>query len=393
MSRQRGLLYAIPLLMDLALFLTVFAVSRQMAETERDMLEMGLLGGMMSACQVVASLVGGRVSDRFGRRRMMFGGSLLYVLGPILGAYGWHEITYAAIGIGSGMMHPPIVACLTEGRRHGKGRSAISHTLIVYCLSWNVGLMSGQLSGGWLYALDQQWPLWAAMSMGLIIAMFILMIRRPAVPGDIETLIAVDDPQGHQELAASFARLSRISNVGGAVSMSMIVFLFPKLAVAMHIPPEQHGLVVATTRLFVIAVYLLMHMSSFWHFRFSTALTSQLIAVGGLLLLVNAESIFTTWLALAAAAQLMGYNFFASLYYSTAGSVESQRGAASGWHEASLAMGFVVGSVLGGLIGQYAGVKAPYLLGAAIILVLAVVQMFVYAQQVRLRQRSSPATA
>ena len=387
MFRRRGLLYAIPLLMDWALFLIVFAVSRRMADTESGMLEMGLVGAILSSCHVVSSIVGGRLSDRIGRRRMMFCGSLSFVLCPLLAAWGWYGLTYAALGIGSGMMHPPIIALLTEGRTHGRARSAISHTLIVYCVSWNIGLISGQMSGGWLYSHHEQLPLSAALVVGLIITLCIALIRKPAADGQLDTTIMDNDLKDHQDLAASFARLSRISNVGGAVSMSMIVYLFPNLAVAMDIPPDEHGLIVSTTRLLVIAIYLIMHLSSFWHFRFSVALTSQLIAMGGLVVLAHAENRVTIWLALAAAVQLIGYNFFSSLYYSTAGSVESQRGASSGWHEASLAMGFAVGAALGGWIGEQRGVRAPYLLAAGVILVLAVVQIVVFTQQVKWRRR------
>ena len=388
MVRRNGLLYAILLFMDFALLLTVFAVSRRMAENGSGMIEMGLAGGLLALCTMFSSVASGHLSDRIGRRRMMFSGSVLHVLCPLLAIYGWYGLAYMSLGIGSGMLHPSIVALLTEGRTHGRARSAISRTLIFYCLSWNAGFMSGKLTGGWLYSLDVQWPFLVSLLIGIIITICVLRIRRPTADGTVNTPATVDDRHEHQDLAASFARLARISNVGGAVSMSMFVYLFPKLAVVMHVPPEHHGALVASTRLLVVTVYLIMHLSSFWHFRFSTALVSQLIAAGGLILIANAESVAALWLGLMAASQLTGYNFFASLYYSTAGSADSQRGASSGWHEASLALGFVLGSTLGGLVGHYGGVQTPYLFAAGIILFLAVVQTFFYTKQVRLRSSS-----
>jgi predicted MFS family arabinose efflux permease len=79
---------------------------------------------------------------------------------------------------------------------------------------------------------------------------------------------------------------------------------------------------------------------------------------------------------------LGGYNYFASLYYSTTGSKSHRKGLASGIHEATLSIGFAAGSMAGGVAGHLAGVRAPYVLGMAVIAFLVVIQIILYRKNV-----------
>jgi hypothetical protein len=259
----------------------------------------------------------------------------------------------------------------------------MSRVLIVFCLAWNLGMMAGQFFGGWLFDIDRLWPLRAAFCLAALNLLAIAVMRRPDPTGSEH--VSCDHSLSCDVQAGAFARLAWIANLGGAFSMSMVLHLFPKLAVLLNVPAEQHGEIMATMRFVVIGVYMLMHRIRFWRFRFTTALISQGIAAAGMVLLSLATSTAQLWLALAALAQLSGYNYFASLYYSTSGSADEQRGAASGIHEATLALGFAAGSAIGGAVGQWFGAQAPYGLAAVLIVVLACVQMGVYRQQVRNR--------
>ena len=79
-------------------------------------------------------------------------------------------------------------------------------------------------------------------------------------------------------------------------------------------------------------------------------------------------------LGLTGVALLVGYNYFASLYYSSTRGGDEARGAAMGLHEATLAAGMTCGSALGGVLGTYAGPGSPYLLAACVVTVLGFVQ-------------------
>jgi hypothetical protein len=167
-----------------------------------------------------------------------------------------------------------------------------------------------------------------------------------------------------------------------------VLFLFPKLTVSLGVPPEEHGTLLAAGRLFSIGTYCLMHASHVWLYRFSLALAAQLLGVLGLLGLTVATTATGLSAGLASLSVLLGFNYFSSLYYSTTGSADHRKGSSGGIHEATLALGFAGGSLLGGLAGSLVGDRAPYGLAAAVVTALAVVQMVLYGRVVHpLRRR------
>src|SRR5262249_55902442 len=128
--------------------------------------------------------------------------------------------------------------------------------------------------------------------------------------------------RGHQamELAAAFKRLSWIANLGGVFGGSMVIHLLPDLAVTIGVPPDGHGKLLGCWRAVIIAPYLLMHHVAFWHYRLPASLAAQVLGAGGLVMIGQAESAVTLLIGLALLGQLVGYNYFSGLFYSTAGS-------------------------------------------------------------------------
>ncbi|MEE9211805.1 MAG: hypothetical protein V3U29_04040, partial [Phycisphaeraceae bacterium] len=294
---------------------------------------------------------------------------------------------YAAYGFGGvavGMVYPPLIAWLNQGRNDHQPMQATTRTLIAFCVAWNFGMISGQVTGGWLFRQwGPSWPLFLSTALaGLNLAVVLLAGRAPCVPTQDETAPPSQVLQ-HRALSLSFARLCWIANLGGAFSMSMVMHLFPQLAVALGVPPDLHGIMLASSRAVVIATYLLMHYSRFWHYRFGPALAAQAVALMGLVTLATAQTTAALTLGLMGLAVLLGYNYFASLYYSTSSSGDDRRGAASGLHEATLALGFAGGAVCGGVVGRYMGNRAPYLMAAGVVILLAIVQVAVYWRRVR----------
>ncbi len=157
-----------------------------------------------------------------------------------------------------------------------------------------------------------------------------------------------------------FVYLAWLSNLAGAFSFSLLVHLFPYLAHESGISPPVHGVMLALNRMGVIGTYVLMYRFTFWRYRLWTAVASQLLAMAGLALLGFAGSVPVLTLGLVLTALMLGYNYFASIYYSTVAFGTERKGAASGMHEASLAMGSGLGALGGGLLGALYGARAPY---------------------------------
>ena len=392
MAPNRRIQYAVSWLTDCTLTLLVFAVARSMAEADAGLLTMGFVGGGFAAALGFGSLTSGWISDRTGSRHWtMFAGIVMLACGALgccllrptqLPYY----TAYMLCGAAAGTIFPPLIADLTLGRNSVSDASQVPRVLVLFCLSWNLGVFSGQLGGGWLFRFDPVWPIVAAIVLAMVDAVLVLCLagRPGAVPA--VKLEADSATREHQARSADFARLAWLANLGSTFALSMVMHLLPKLIVALDIPPHRQGMLNAITRGVVISTFLLMHRVRFWHHRFSTVAVTHVLAAIGLLVISMARTELGLLLGLAGLAQLMGYSYFAGLYYTTTGAHDDRRGTATGINEATLAAGLVTGSVLGGLIGHFAGDRAPYQLAAAVISGLLLIQALVYWRHVRPRR-------
>jgi MFS family permease len=381
----RNPLYFISWLTDFGGMLIVFTVSRDLAESGASLLTMGVVGAAVSLCQAASSIVCGRVSDRIGRPLLVFCGTLLLLLAALgcllLTPYSIpYFAAYAATGLSLGMVFAPLIAWLNPQIGGADSRS-VSFPLIRFCIAWNLGVVSGQLAGGWLFTFGRMVPL--ATAAGLAIANTALVL--PARRRSMRVMRGI--PRSGPEAGSSpadfssallFARLNWIANFGSAFTFSMVLHLFPKLAVNLGIPPAQHGVILGLMRVIVIAIYLLLYQTRFWHFRLRYPLAAQTAAAAGLAVLYFARDAYALTAGLMGIGVLTSYNYFAGIYYSSVASRDSQRGRSTGIHEGTLGLGVAAGSVCGGLIGTYAGARAPYPLALAVILVLMAIQSAIY---------------
>src|SRR5581483_482619 len=275
MPSKRRILLVITWMTDCLLFLLIFAVSRWMAEAGATSLAMGAIGGLVSLVSGAASAIGGRISDRVGRYRVMLLGMAAVAVGEALVALSVRGSAsyFAGYVVGAGMIgaiYPPIMAELTEGGDAVVDRSGVGRTIILFCIAWNLGLITGQLSGGWLFAADPLYPVVVALCLTTSSAVLAAVLAwRLAEPAAAVELTAAHHE--HRALSASYVRLAWMANLGGTFAMSMIFHLSPKLLVAMGVDSRRHGAVLAFSRAVVIATYFVMHRSVFWHHSFAAA--------------------------------------------------------------------------------------------------------------------------
>ena len=381
MSTARRLPFVITALAEFTAFLIIFAISRDLAERGESLLTLGLFGGGFTFIYALASLSGGHLADRCSRFGLMVGGTLVTVGATAIGSLGGGAVAYFSVALGLGFIYPPLIASLTqlEARRH----VGLNPALIRFCVSWNVGLICAQGTGGWLFRFDPLWPFYAAFGVALVNLVLLVTARSCfATQKSESTVTAPVSTSQDQSRSAKFQKLAWVANLAGAFLMSIVFNLFPRLAVDLDIPADEHGTILATTRVTTIAMYFLMYLTSFWRHRFGTALASQCVAIGGAILVSQATGTAMLTVGFVGISQLAGYNYFASLYYSTSGSSADRRGAATGLHEASLGLGFAVGAVGGGLLGVVAGPRTPYSAAAAVIALSAVVQTVLYVRHV-----------
>jgi predicted MFS family arabinose efflux permease len=400
-AKRDRLLYLITFWTDFSGFMLVFTISRSLAESEAPLMTLGLVGGAFSLSYGIGSIFFGTLSDRLGRGRLVLMGQLgttgcslvLLLLGSGVGFP--HYIAYAVYGLVLGSIYAPIMAWLNQDRKVGEFSRGISSVLIRFCLSWNLGLLMGQVTGGLLFPFGNLVPLMAVLGSNLLCVILVLLVPRQ----NSESAEVVENKSGmvsphEQALAKSLTSICWISNLAGTFSVAIIIHLFPQLAVSLGVDPEWHGIALACMRVGTITVYFLLHRTDFWHYRYKTTLVAQIVGMGGLLMLVFADGIWELSLGLFGIAVLTGHNYFVGLFYSTMGRSESQLGFASGMHEGTLALGFTLGAVSGGVAGhllQYD--RVPYILGIVVIAALIIPQLVIYTCKVQRIRHNTLATS
>ena len=387
-SQLKLKLYLMCGLTDFATFAVVFAVSRGLAEGQVAPWYLGLVGAGLSFSAAVGSLLGGWLPNRFDVRVVFVSGASIVALG-IAACWlsnfgkGWFLPGYWLLGIGLGLLYPPLIGWLNQGENPHTNRHVVSQSLILFCVAWNLGMMSGQLTAGALFPLGKNWVYGAALSGALPNLVLAFVVAAQITPFARTSTTRTHHETNALELAAAFKRLSWIANLGGMFGASMIIHLLPDLAVAIGVQAQDHGKLLASWRGVIIGTYLLMHSTAHWHYRLATALASQALAACGLLVIARSESIVMLLVGLTLLGQLVGYNYFSGLFYSTAGSPDERRALAAGIHEATLAGGMAVGTMAGGVFGSMGGRRTPYILAAGVMFALTIVQTTAWWRWVR----------
>lgn len=387
-SRFRLLLYGVCLLTDFSAFIVIFAVSRGLAERHAETWYLGVAGAGVSLSAAIASILGGWLSHRFDGRIVFVSGAI--TISACIAACGWGDpanswylLLYWSLGAGLGLLYPPLMGWLNQGVDAHANHSGVSRTLILYCVSWNLGMMCGQLTAGSLFSIGRSWTYLTAFVVSLFNIVLAMTAARRVVP--LISTIVERTPEEHQavELATAFKRLSWIANLGGMFGGSMVLHLLPELAVTIGVAPEEHGKLLAIWRAVIVGTYFVMYRATFWHYSLSVSLTSQVMAAIGLIVISLATTSSTLLIGLALLGQLVGYNYFSGLFYSTAGSSHERRALAAGIHEATLAVGMAVGTIVGGVLGSVMNQRVPYQLAAAVLFIMIIAQAVAWWSWVR----------
>ena len=372
---QTKILYLISWATDFAYILAIFTITRMLAEGSATLMQSGILGAIGTLSYAGATAVSGHLSYRVGRRRVVGFGAGLTMLLMIVGA---QVQTVAAmylliglLGIGVGFIYPSVIAALTAGEQDGR---KANRTLFLFCLSWNLGMICGQSGGGFLFRVNPAASIYLGAAL-MAIVLGLVLCWQPSAPATREAAAA---PSAANARGVLFTLMAWVSNLAAAFAFSLIIYIFPHLATELGISPALHGGILSGNRCLAVLIYLVMHATVFWHYRLAANLWALAMAFAGLSILAVASAPAVVCGGLLLIGAMVGYNYFASIYYSTTAFAEDRKGLASGIHEATLAVGQGGGALLGGWVGMQYGLRAPFRLGAMVMLLAAAAQIALY---------------
>ncbi|MBQ16628.1 MAG: hypothetical protein CMJ65_05835 [Planctomycetaceae bacterium] len=384
------MLYLIAWLTDCALILFVFSSTRVLADAQADAMTLGTLGAAFFLASAISNAVSGRLSDRIGRRIVAISGAGCLVVSlsvvVVFDQGGWaFYVAYTCVGLSVGQVYPPVISLLSLGSGH---RSA-SRRFLLFGLAFNCGILCGQVGGGWLYDnIDHRAPLLVAVALAVVTLLCLLSFHEPD-PGTDDNVGSAPVPESDRASARCFTQLAWLANFAGMFSMSTLWFLFPKLAVALKIPADNHGVVLGVGRATVMAVYILMHVATEWQHRFRFSVIVQLLGLLGMVLVYVSSTAVALATGVVLLSLLLGYNYFASLFYNREANDDRQKGKAFGLNEAFLGLGAAGGALLGGWAASDWGERAPFQMSAVLIAVSLVVQLAWFTSQRRSPKEAS----
>lgn len=338
---------------------------------------LGLFGTARAAAKSITSLFTGTGSDRYGRRCCAIAGCILAGIAWCLlaNAASWQGVVLmmSLLGLGLALFWPAIQAWLAELTAN-EGRR-LSNTLGLFNIVWAAGMMLGPVSTGYLWPLNYSLTFYVPAILAVVLVGLILLTPSATTRSAESVSEARSESRPDNPL---FMLIARIGNFASYFAGAIIVVMFPKLAYdVLQLTAAEVGWLLFCVQAGQLLMFVFTRHYQRWQYHLWLMVFAEIAAAGAMV-----TAVFATSRALFAAGFMMvgvsaGITYVSSLYYGLHGH-GVDKGKQSGVHEAVVSTGRVFGPLLGGLAAQYIGLRAPYAVAAAMFVLAAVVQVWLY---------------
>ena len=346
---------------------------------------LGTLMAISTTCFVVLAVPFGRFSDRVKRTHFLAAACLLVAGVSLFFPFCRRKlelgIVFPCLGISMALFWPAYEAWLAE--REGAG--SLIKRLMIFNLFWSTGITFGPFISGHLYHDSNPFiPFYLASGFSIInwLGLYVQTRLHQGIHSHLpsnKTLSLPKDPPAWQGV---HLQIARIANFASWFALGILRHLAPKLTLEMGISTKLFG-----NLMFVLgAVQMLMFIwlgtdrSARWHYRLSPLIGGQFLAGIGLAGVWFLEQPILWAPSFAAMGLCAAVTYFSSMYYSL--HEQTDKGNKSGWHEAILGCGVLLGPFIGGALADSAlGVKSPYLLCAGVIGLCIFVEGFIWTKR------------
>jgi MFS family permease len=312
----------------------------------------------------------GRVSDRFGRRRLLISAPLLLAASCFLLASAQQIKFILALSAVNGLcmtLYWPSFQAWVADQETGTG---LARNIGGFNMSWTAATLVGPILSGFLYTLSPRLPflIAAALALGLFLLIFTSVRDRriPAAHGP--SPIQLKGNVSH----LNFLYATWVANFASWFAIGNARYQFPKLARQLNTSPQSIGLLLGCIGFAMFSGFFILRGRENWHFSKGHLLGAQFLAVAATLLIFWTNSPWLFALAFILLGTSASVTYYSSLYYAV--HLLTAKGKGTGLHESIVGSGAVLGPVLGGIAAQYAGLRAPYLLCLGVLLLAMTVQ-------------------
>ena len=345
--------------------------------------QVGLVGALYPCCYASAMLAGRRILDRFRPRSIAVVGNLLLVLATL--AMGAADsvavlcVASAICGAATSWHWPPVMGLISTGCEG----AALNRRLGRFNAAWSTGLVVGPAIGGWLYDIHAVLPFAVGASMHVICAILIWSTRvERAEQGTSSSYPADDDgPQPGQELANPqtpvYRSMARVALVCSFLVVGVLRNQLPVLAEnELGIGASRFGPIGTVFSIAHTAGFALLGITAAWHFRERLLWIVQAGLGLSLLIVYCAKSDVALFACSILAGLGISFLYASHLFYGVSGG--RRRARLMSIHETLLSIGFLFGAFGGGMVAEIAGLRSPYVVFCAVLLLGVVVEMVIF---------------
>ena len=347
---------------------------------------LGILMAVSTGFFALLAIPLGRLSDRIERRYILYAACLILGAVSIGLAFcrnsGHLMSIFPGIGVSMALFFPAYEAWLAERESEGE----LIHRIMLFNLFWSIGMTLGPAFSSYLYGEANPFRPFYLAGIFAILTLVTIWASRIAKsdPSNVADHTDESDSESPEILYPSlpvrmtYLHLARCANFVSWFALGVLRQLAPKLTLEMGIRPAIYGnlmLILGGVQTLAFVV-LGTGYSTRWHYRFSPLLIVQVLAILSFLGIGLTQHMRLWAMAFAIIGVSVAFTYFSSLYYGL--DRHADKGNKSGWHEAILGVGILLGPFLGGILADsQLGVQSPYLLCAAAIGITILVEILI----------------
>lgn len=371
-------------MLGLFLILPVFSVHAKSLPGGNDVTLVGLALGIYGLTQAFGQIPYGIASDRYGRKRVIVIGLILFALGSFIAA-GANDIVWVIVGRaiqGAGAISAAVTAFIADSTREQHRTKAMAMVGGSIGLTFAASMVLSPL----LYRAVGMGGIFALTGILSVLAIFVVLYAVPAAPAL---------PPGRASFREVLANVELMRlNYGvfalHVTQMAMFVVMPSALIRFGHVPLEQHWKIYLPVVLISFILMLPPIFVSEKHGKskqvFVGAISLLLLVQAGMWLTMSQGHAHWMWLIGLLLAFFIAFNILEASQPSLVSRIAppSAKGAALGVYNTLQALGLFCGGALGGWLTQHEGAPSVFILGAG----LTIVWLIIAAKMQNLPRRS-----
>lgn len=371
-------------MLGLFLILPVFAVHAKTLPGGESVTLVGLAMGIYGLTQSFGQIPFGIASDKYGRKRIIVIGLILFALGSFIAAAA-DNIIWVIIGRavqGAGAISAAVTAFIADSTREEHRTKAMAMVGASIGLTFAASLVLSPL----LYKWVGMGGIFALTGILSVLAILVVVYVVPAAPSLPPAQVSIREILAHGELM----RLNFGVFALHLTQMAMFVVVTSALIRFVQLPLAEHWKIYLPV---VIASFVLMLPPIFIGEKrgkskqvFVAAIALLLLVQVGMWLALSQTQLHAVWLIGLLLAFFVAFNILEASQPSLVSRIAppGSKGAALGVYNTLQALGLFCGGALGGWLTQHVGGASVFVLGSA----LCVVWLIIAANMKNLPRRS-----